>query len=173
MQSARRTFLKVGIAGAVMLPAAGCQSESQGQTTLKRFVLADEAKAAIDAIVPVMLDQMVPTEALTRAAAISATTERVHQAILGLPLATQEEVQDLFRLLTFGLTRRFLAGVSSDWSRANPEQVVAFLQGWRFHRFALLQNAYYALHDLVIGSWYADPANWSAIGYPGPIKELS
>jgi len=41
------------------------------------------------------------------------------------------------------------------------------------HRFALLRIAYHALHDLVLGAWYAQPSNWVAIGYPGPIKELA
>ena len=48
----------------------------------------------------------------------------------------------------------------------------AFLQEWRFHRIDMLQTAYHALHDLIIGSWYADPVTWQAIGYPGPLKEL-
>jgi hypothetical protein len=29
------------------------------------------------------------------------------------------------------------------------------------------------MHDLVLGAWYANPSNWAAIGYPGPLKELS
>ena len=84
-------------------------------------------------------------------------TERVHQAILGLPLATQKEIQDLFGLLALGPARRFLAGVPDGWASASAEQVGAFLQGWRHHRFATLQVAYHALHDLVLGAWYADP----------------
>jgi hypothetical protein len=36
-----------------------------------------------------------------------------------------------------------------------------------------LRSAYQALHDLVLGAWYANPANWDAIGYPGPLKELA
>jgi hypothetical protein len=37
----------------------------------------------------------------------------------------------------------------------------------------MLQTAYHALHDLVLGAWYADPSSWTAVGYPGPLKELS
>ena len=69
--------------------------------------------------------------------------------------------------------RRLLAGVSGGWSGADAAQVSAFLQDWRFHRFDMLQSAYHALHDLIIGAWYADPSTWAAIGYPGPMKELS
>jgi hypothetical protein len=63
--------------------------------------------------------------------------------------------------------------VSHDWAQATADEVAAFLQDWRTHRLGLLRTAYGALHDLVLGSWYSDPANWAAIGYPGPIKELA
>jgi hypothetical protein len=97
----------------------------------------------------------------------------VHQAILGLPLTAQKEVQDLFGLLALAPARRALTGVSSGWANATDAQVTGFLQEWRFHSLDMLQTAYHALHDLIIGSWYADPASWAAIGYPGPMKELA
>jgi hypothetical protein len=115
----------------------------------------------------------VPADPAARAAAVQATTGRVHQAILGLPLNAQKEVQDLFGLLALAPARRMLTGVADGWSVAKPEQVGVFLQEWRFHSLDMLQTAYHALHDLIIGSWYADPASWQAIGYPGPMKELS
>jgi hypothetical protein len=170
----RRTFLKVGALAALTLAAGGgIYRATHPAGPLQRFVLDGEAKAAIDAIIPAMLAGALPTEAAPRAAAISATTGRVHQAILGLPLNAQKEVQDLFGLLALGPVRRALTGVSGPWTGASEAQVGAFLQEWRFHRIGMLQTAYHALHDLIIGSWYADPSSWSAIGYPGPMKELA
>ena len=174
MGTSRRTFLKIGGIAALALASGGAIYRLvHGPAPLQRFTLDGEAKAAIDAIVPAMLAGALPSEPPARQAAIASTTERVHQAILGLPLAAQKEVQDLFGLLALGPARRFLAGVPETWSEASVEQVSAFLQSWRVHRFGMLQSAYGALHDLIIGSWYSDPANWPAIGYPGPIKELS
>lgn len=166
--------MKAGALGALALAAGGgIYRYTRGPGVAQRFVLDGEAKAAIDAIVPAMLAGALPLDAAARAAAVSATTARVHQAILGLPLATQKEVQDLFGLLALAPARRLLAGVSGGWSEAPTEQVSAFLQDWRFHRLGMLQSAYHALHDLIIGSWYADPSTWATIGYPGPLKELS
>jgi hypothetical protein len=173
MGTTRRSFLKVGALAALALAAGGgIYRVTHGQAA-HRFVLDGEAKAALDAIVPAMLAGALPADSAARSAAIAATTGRVHQAILGLPLATQKEVQDLFGLLALGPARRFLAGVPEAWPQAGAEQVEAFLQGWRQSRFTLLQTAYQALHDLIIGAWYADPSSWAAISYPGPIKELS
>jgi hypothetical protein len=174
MAANRRTFLKVGALAALTLAAGGgVYRYTHPPGPQRRFVLDGEAKAALNAIVPAMLAGMLPQEAPARALAVSATIERVHQAIGGLPLNAQKEVQDLFGLLALAPARRLLTGVSGGWTNASVEQVTSFLQEWRFHRIDMLQTAYHALHDLIIGSWYADPSSWSAIGYPGPIKELA
>jgi hypothetical protein len=174
MAAHRRTFLKVGALAALTLAAGGgIYRATHPPGPLQRFVLDGEAKAALDAIIPAMMAGALPAEPGARALAVAATTERVHQAIRGLQLNAQKEVQDLFGLLALAPARRLLTGVAGGWSQASDAQVTSFLQDWRFHRLAMLQTAYHALHDLIIGSWYADPASWSAIGYPGPIKELA
>ena len=166
----RRSFLKAGIFGALALAAAGgIYRMTRTPEIPGRFILDDGIRSALAAIIPVILDGTVRPGTPDVAAAI----ERTHAAILGLPLATQKEIQDLFALLTLAPTRRFLAGVPDDWSHAKKEDVAAFLQSWRLHRISMLQAAYQALHDLVIGPWYADDSTWQTIGYPGPIKELS
>lgn len=67
--------------------------------------------------------------------------------------------------------RRLLTGIAGGWEGARIDGVSAFLQDWRLHRLGLLRSAYHALHDLVLGAWYAQPASWAATGYPGPMKE--
>ena len=39
----------------------------------------------------------------------------------------------------------------------------------RLSSVTLRQQAYHALHDIVNGAYFADPATWTALGYPGPI----
>ena len=51
---------------------------------------------------------------------------------------------------------------------ARAEREGSLREKIRFYsRFALLQGAYAALHDLVLGAWYARPEAWPTIGYPG------
>jgi hypothetical protein len=174
MALSRRGFLKVGIAGALALAVGGgIYRYAYRPARPGRFVLDGEARAAIDAIVPAMLAGALPTDGPARHAAIARATDGVQRAILGLPLATQKEIQDLFGLLALAPARRFLAGVPVSWAEASAGQVGAFLQSWRLHRLGMLQAAYHALHDLVLGAWYADPAAWPAIGYPGPLTASS
>jgi hypothetical protein len=174
MHTSRRSFLKIGVLGAIVVAAGGALYRvANPPPPPGPLVLDGAARALLAALVPPVLGPVLPVDAAPRAAAIDAMLVRIEGAIHGLPLATQKEVQDLFGLLSLGPARRFLAGVPVNWSQASAQQVDAFLQGWRHHRFATLQTAYHALHDLIIGPWYADPASWAAIGYPGPIKELS
>jgi hypothetical protein len=163
----------VGALAAFALAAGGGIYRATHGSSHQRFVLDGEARAALEAIVPAILAGTLPAAPEQRAAAIAATTARVHEAILGLPLATQKEVQDLFGLLALASARRLIAGVPVAWAAATPDQVAAFLQDWRVSRFGLLRSAYGAIHDLVLSGWYADPSSWPAIGYPGPMLDLA
>lgn len=173
METSRRTFLKAGVLAALALAAGGGIWRATQAPGPRRFVLDGEARAALGAIVPAILAGALPSGAAERQSAIAAAIEGVHAAIDKLPLPVQKEVQDLFGLLALAPARRLLTGISGGWGEARESEVAAFLQDWRTHRFALLRSAYGALHDLALGAWYAQPASWQAIGYPGPIKELS
>lgn len=169
IQVSRRSFLKVGLIGAVTLAVVGGVYRMKTQSApLSKFVLDADARSALAAIIPVILDTALPPTPQALDSAINA----VQQTIAGFPLATQQEVQELFGLLVLGPTRRFLVGVPDEWSKAKSEDVAAFLQSWRLHRLSMLQGGYHALHDLIIGPWYGDESTWESIGYPGPIKEL-
>jgi len=167
--SSRRTFLKVGLFGALALATAGGLYRVIGRTDSSgNFILNDAEKSVLAAIIPVMLKGAInatPSE-------VEATVMRVYGAISGLSLSAQRELQDLFGLLTLGPSRRLLTGLPDDWPKARQEDVAAFLQSWRLSRFALLQSAYHGLHDLITGTWYSHESSWAAIGYPGPIKTL-
>jgi len=171
--SNRRSFLKIGVVAALTLAAGGAIYRKLSPPPAPHpFALDGAAREVLNAILPVMLGPLLPVEAGARAQALAGALERTHGAILGLPLSTQKEVQDLFGLLALAPARRFLAGISNGWEQAAPAEVAAFLDSWRYHRMAMLQTAYLALHDLILGPWYAAPSSWSAIGYPGPRKEL-
>jgi photosystem II stability/assembly factor-like uncharacterized protein len=109
--SSRRTFIKVGLAGAVVLATAGAvyRTTSTGKS-LAAFHLDGEGSAALRAISGVLLQGAIAPGAQGLDMAVTRTLG----AISGLPLATQKEIQDLFGLLTLAPTRRFLAGVPTE-----------------------------------------------------------
>ena len=160
----RRTFLKAGLAGSALLAAGGLAAWIVGRDAARD---RDEVLAAL---IPVLLEGALPVEPQARAQAISRGVQLVGTAIGGLAPSAQEEAAQLFALLAIGPTRLLATGIASSWPDASPQQVQAFLQSWRTHSWTLLQSGYHALHDLVLGSWYADEASWPAIGYGGPLK---
>ena len=172
MGTSRRTFLKAGGLAALALAGGGALYRATHTDVPQRFALDGQARAALHAIAPAILAGALPQDA-GREAALAHTIDGIHQAILGLPPATQKEVQDLFGLLALAPVRRLLTKVAGGWEGARIEEVNTFLQDWRFHRIKLLRSAYHALHDLVLGAWYAQPASWTAIGYSGPLMELA
>jgi hypothetical protein len=171
MIATRRSLLKLGMFSALALATAGVIYRTVRNPAPPAPLLLDaEARVALRAISAAMLKG---TLADPSGAALDAALAGAEAAIAGLPLYMQKELQDLFALLLLGPTRRFVAGLPDDWAQVKPQDVNAFLQSWRTHRLGMLQGAYLALHDLILGPWYADPANWAAIGYPGPALRFS
>ncbi len=54
-----------------------------------------------------------------------------------------------------------------------PAAVTEALQSMRQSSLALRQQAFHALRDITNAAYFAHASTWSAIGYPGPLKELS
>lgn len=166
----RRQFLKVGASGALLLSAARIGRGQPAPGSAATPALDRAARDVIAAIVPVMLAGALPVDPPARTERITATVDGVDRAVGALPPHAQSDLQDLFTLLGFAPTRWLFTGVSRPWNEAPAEEIVAFLERARTSNWALKQQAYRALHDLVIGAFYAEPASWPPIGYPGPPK---
>ena len=165
----RRRFLKAGVVGSALLAAGGgwvvwrdVRDADAG------FPQHDRVAGILGAVAPVLLAGALPADPASRATAIANVITDVKTVIRGFPPAVRDEVNELFRLLDIRIARRLLTGVANDWRDANPADVDAFLERWRRSRIALLQSGYFALHDLVLGAWYANESAWAALRYPGP-----
>lgn len=168
MSATRREFLRAGLAGSLALAVVGVVKAdvpyrpATGDTPLAVLDAGD--REVLAAIVPAMLAGTQGTQQ------VDAVVASIDRALAGLPPHLQREVRQLFALLGLAPVRRFLCGVRDPWPRARQEEVAGFLQRWRTSRFALQQQAYQALHELVLASWYARPDAWPAIRYPGPPR---
>ncbi len=160
----RRDFLKLGVGSAVLLGAFGVASRFVGRHAV------DDRREVLRGVIPAVLDGALPSAPEQRAHAISAALADVEATIAGLPPATQDELAKLFLALAAAPSRLLLAGLAKPWTEASAEEVAEVLQGWRTHRLTLLQSAYHAFHDLILGAAYADETRWADIGYPGPPR---
>ena len=128
----------------------------------------EAAQSVLRGLMPALLEGTLQAQPAAKTQVLDQALQRTMAAIDGLPPSTRAELAQLFGLLD-SAPGRWLAGVS-DWASATPEVTTALLQRWRTHSFDLFNVVYHALHDLVLGSYYADASTWNAIGYPGPIK---
>ncbi len=168
----RRQFIRTGIAGGLLLAAAAVLQKQLDRLGKQALVagnpLDPSLRTVVRAVAPVMLQGSFPPADPDRAVALERITKGVALAVGALSAASQKEVAELFALLAFAPTRIAVAGVSASWEQASVADVEGFLRRWQGSRVDLLKSGYQALHDLVLGAWYADPASWAAIGYPGP-----
>lgn len=163
----RRTLLRLGVAAGAVLAVAG------GGLALLRPGLVDgrlspTGREVFAAVARAVLDGSLPAESAARDAALGAHLRRLDDTIAGFPGAVRGELSDLLGLLGAAPGRIGFAGLVAPWHEASVVDLQHALQGMRTSRLALRQQAYHALRDLTNAAYYADPATWVSMGYPGP-----
>lgn len=168
----RRDFLRTGFWGAITLSTisfssaalTGCASAPPA-TGLR--VLRESDLVVLRALMPVVLDGALPVDD-TREKVLSESLRLLDGLLEASSRAGQQQVRQLFDLLTFAPTRRVVAGLEHDWSRASSAEVGAFLDSWRGSRVSLLRSGYLALTQMITMNWYMQPRSWAAINYVPP-----
>ncbi|MBU2953232.1 hypothetical protein [Marinobacter sp. F3R08] len=180
----RRSFLKTGLGGALILGTvsitsglSGCATQPAGRLSddglrMKtsyqfRFLTGDDI-ALFEALLPAIIGPALPEEHQTRSRAVVGTIERIDAGIHKFGPANQRELRRLFDLLTFGFTRITVARVWSRWPNATTAEADAFLERWRTSRIGLFNNGYIALTKISNVAFYGYRDHWHLSGYPGP-----
>lgn len=128
-------------------------------------ITPDDAKVIAAIAVPLLGDSLPEGE---RIHAITTIVQGVDIAIQGLPDFLQAEVSQLLTILRFPPTRCLIAGVWKSWDEAPSDVVEDFLEKWHYSSFGMLRSGYLALRELIMASYYGNPASWAGIEYPGP-----
>ncbi len=163
----RRTLLKVGIATGTLLALAGGTlallrpARSEGRLT-------PAAQTMFGPLARAVLGALLPAQPAQQASALQGLVQRLEATIAGMPPAMQAEVDELLTIAASAPGRLALLGVGSSWDSASIAEITEALQSLRLSGLALRQQAFHALRDIINAAWFAEPANWAAIGYAGP-----
>lgn len=161
----RRTFFKVGFGGALVLGGAYSISRSfdfKKHPDFKFFDTEDVKNLKTISFTILQGTSLLKTET-------EQVVKNIEVAVLGLAPIVQKEITEL--MLLFKLRPlRWAMGRNRPWDEASHEEVDELLNYLAHHRLSLFRGAYGALCELVSASYYADPKNWAAIGYPGPLE---
>lgn len=164
----RRQFLKLGAGASAALATVGMTATltgcSSGQPASGYRVLRD---SDIPVVAAVMSTLVGPHPALN-GASLQAAIQQLDTTLAWTSSAVQTQVTDLLGMLSMPLTRGPMTGIWGGWENASPADVQAFLQRWRDSRLDMLRQGHSALSQLLMMAWYATPASWAAVGYPGP-----
>jgi len=163
----RRTFLKLGIASAVVL-AVGGGAVALMKPGLVNGKLSPSARAVMAKIGQAMLVGTFPNDPAALQAATEALLTRTDTFLSGLSAHVIAELDQLLSLLISAPGRRFLVGLSSSWEDATSAEIGTALQSMRTSSTELRIQAYQGLHDIVFAPYFSGEESWAVLGYPGP-----
>lgn len=165
----RRTLLKLGMASAAVLALAG-GTAALLQPGIEDGSLSSAGREVFAAVAQAVLDKSLPVDPAARQMALKGLLHRIDALVQSLPPHAQSELSQLLSLLASVAGRRTFAGLAQPWAEATVADIQQVLQNMRLSSLALRQQAYAALHDITSGAYFSDQANWSMLGYPGPVK---
>jgi hypothetical protein len=166
----RRSLLKLGVAGTVTLALLGGGAAMFYEPAWRDGRLTDAGRRVLRAIARAVLDGSLPADSGPQAAALASHMDRMGTTLRAMPNATQREVGDLLAILASPPGRLALAGLATDWLRADVAHIQAALQAMRTSRLNFRRQAYHALRDLTHAAYFASGDTWIQLGYPGPTN---
>ena len=166
----RRRFIFVGVAGAIAAGAALVLPRlGKSGVVPKGSTLVKQHSDMLRVVAAAVLGPALPVDAANREAELARVITAAGALIDNFPPSTRREVGDLFGLLALKPARMIL-GFSGNWEMSDAAAVAQSVLALRDSSIGLKQQAYFALHDMVLGSFYSEPKTWISTGYPGPPK---
>lgn len=164
----RRTLLKLGIGSAAALAVAG-GAVALWTPGIVHGRVSTAGREVFHAVGRGVLDGLLPVAEHAQHQALSGLLDRIDNLVAGLPPHAQDELSQLVALLATAPGRLAFAGLQDAWMTATTPEIQSALHSMRFSSLALRRQSYHALHDIVNGAYFADPATWVLLGYPGPV----
>lgn len=165
----RRRLIFTGAGGAFALAglgALGLRQTRNGPPPAALALLATHLRL-FDSVTVALLGPALPAEPALRSSELARVRTEAAKLLDSLPPGTRREFADLLTLLDLAPARALL-GLTGGWEAGNASAIAAWFQALRTSSLGLKAQIYFALHDLVYGAFYAEPATWAVSGYPGP-----
>lgn len=159
----QRRLFTLGLVGTAVL-AVGGGLAALWQPGLEGRRLSLAGRRQLGALAQALLDGVLPAGD----AALQAHLTHFEDTVSAFPPAVRAELQQLLSLACNAAGRFGLFGRATDLAELPLAERRALLQELRFSRLAPRQQAYFALRDLNMAAFFAQPASWATVGYPGP-----
>lgn len=169
---ARRRFIKTGVLGGAALVVLGGGvlglRRGRGSARPRRKLLVLDA--ATYATLAALAARIVPGDGAADwpSAADLDVAGAIDEVLAGLHPADARDFVRFVNLLDNGLFSLCLSGSLTCFADLPPEAQDARLAAWATSRFGLIRSGLIALKRLVHATYYASPAVYGRVGYPGP-----
>ncbi len=165
MRSSRRSFLKKGLVGGVLLALGGgglalYPSGHVASPTGPLLVLEPQSFQVLVAVAGRMVS--------AKGADPVAIAHAVDRALTGALPEAQADMNKLLGLLENALPGLLLDGRAQPFTRLSAEGRDRVLEIWRTSRFALRRSGFQALRKLCLASYYLEESSWEPLGYRPP-----
>lgn len=168
----RRDVVKYGLAGAALLALGGVGLAMRGtvlRTPAGPLAVLDPVEYSI---LWAIAERHCPANGAFPSASSLAIAEQVDAFLAQQHPGTQADVKRLLRFVENALPGLLLDGRTTTFTASSPEVQDAVMEGMRTSRLHMRRTVYKALTGLVGAAYYAHPAVWPAVGYPGPPDAL-
>jgi hypothetical protein len=174
MAISRRTVLKYGLGGAVVLALGGIglavRDTVKRQPKGKLQVLTEREFSILWAVAETLLPgapQTGETAAFPPASDVQ-VAEKVDAFLARSHPGMQTEVRQVLGLLENALAGSLFDGRFQSFTASDALGQAKALDAWRHSKLQVRRTAYRALHGLCAASYYASPEVYPSVGYPGP-----
>lgn len=167
-QLSRRSLLKTGLIGAVLVSAGGAGlllQKARPQPHGELHVLdADEY-----AVLAAMCERMCPAQGQGAPGATELDLAGyIDRMLAPIDQETQQGVKIGLRLFDNALTGALFGERITPFTKLSPEKQDAVLEAWRDSGVAFRRTLFAGLAVLILSSYWGHESTWQRIGYSGP-----
>ena len=165
MVASRRSFLKKGLFGGLLLALGGgglalYPSAHVGSPTGPLLVLEPTSFQVLVAVAGRIVS--------AKGSDPVAIAHGVDEALSRVSVESQVELNKLLGLLENALPGLLLDGRVQPFTRLEGESRDRVLESWRTSRFAIRRSGYQALRKLCLAAYYSEESSWGPLGYAPP-----
>lgn len=168
MALGRRTILRYGVGGALLLATGGLGLGLQPTRPRSPSRPLRALRPRSFSVLVVVADRLIGGGGGLPDAADLQVAERIDELLSLSHPGVAREVEQVLSLLENALVGLAFGGEPRPFTALPPEAQDAVLRDWRTSRWKVRRTAYRALHGLCMGVAFSAPETYPAAAYPGP-----
>jgi len=168
MAISRRTFVKFGAGGALLLALGGVGLSLRSTVMREARVPLQVLSESEFSILAALADRVAPSNRPFPSAYALHVPEKVDALLATLDPGTVDELKQALALLENAAAGLLLDGRTTTFTGAKPEAQDDIMRAWQTSRIQVRRVAMRALVGICAATYWSSPEIHAHVGYPGP-----